>query len=83
MHMYHLLIEMSFMEINKENLMHWIRTNRTNERLTDHVFQVTPFGYPIKLITENNKNRVMSDEIRVKCCHVSFICNRKQLTVWE
>jgi len=71
------------MQLNKENVIHWIRTNRTRERLSEQIYLNTPFGSPIKLMAENKVYRVMSDEIRVKCGHISFICDRKELSIWE
>ena len=71
------------MEKNKENIMHWIRVNRTEERLINQVYQVTPFGSPIKLSDCDYNHAQRMDDIRVRCGEISFIVDRKELTQWK
>jgi|GEM_PF-2602059 len=71
------------MEKTKENIMHWIRVNRTEERLSDQVYQVTPFSSPIKLSDCEHNYTHRTDDVRVRCGEVSFMVDRKELTMWK
>ena len=70
------------MQKNKENIMHWIRVNRTEERLINQVYQTTPFG-TIKLYDCDCNHSLRTDDIRIVCGELSFACDRKELTMWK
>ena len=67
----------------KENIIHWIRVNRTKERISNTTYQQTSFDCPI-VITECSHNVLLrTNDLRIKCGEVTFICDRKELMQWK
>lgn len=71
------------MQKTKQAIMHWIRVNRTEERLSEQVYYNNPFGSPIKLSNCEHNFTHRTDDVRVKCGELSFSCDRKELTMWK
>jgi hypothetical protein len=70
-------------EVTRSKVVHYIRTHRDEERLSGQRYTNTPFGSDILLSEVKDDFPTLRDSIRVHCGSLSFICGRKELTMWR
>lgn len=71
------------MELSRGNMAHFVRIIRNENRLTNQVYEDTPFGSPVKIIQFIDDYKFNRDSIKVSCGDVYYIYERKELAQWK
>lgn len=70
-------------QVDRFSLAHYVRVTRDENRLTNQVYEDTPFGAPVEVESITDNYRIHKDSVKVTCGDSWYIYERKELTQWK